>query len=274
MFVFLTEEIGYSESTAYRLIKDMPEVEEKLQKGKLSLTVASQFQDFIKKENKKRKRNRKPKLSTEEKGDLLAKIEGTSARKCQQKLVKISPELSLPQEKTKPLTPENTFYQFTANKKLHKNIERLKNLTSHQNPEGKLETLFEKITEIALEKLDPIRREDRRAKREQKVSRSSGKASGMGPKKAQCRGERINPSLSTLKVDRYISKKLKDQVWVRDQGRCQYKNRKTGKICGAKALLELDHKYPFSLGGEHSEENLQLRCRAHNQFQAQKLMST
>lgn len=61
LFVFLTEEIGYSEATAYRkiqamrLIQDMPEVEEKLEKGKLSLSVASQFQGFLNKENQKRK---------------------------------------------------------------------------------------------------------------------------------------------------------------------------------------------------------------------------
>ena len=160
-----------------RLIKDMPEVEEKLQKGKLSLTVASQFQDFIKKENKKRKVNKKPRLSTQEKSNLLAKIEGTSARKCEQKLAEINPELALPQEKTKPLSPENTFYQFTASKKLHKNIERLKSLTSHQNPEGKLEALFIKITEIALEKLDPERREERRQIRSTKRS-INGKGAG------------------------------------------------------------------------------------------------
>jgi hypothetical protein len=292
LFAFLTEEIGYSESTAYRriqamrLIQDMPQVEEKLQKGKLSLTVASQFQDFIKKENKKRKMNRKPKLSTEEKGDLLAKIEGTSSRKCQQKLVELSPELALPQEKTKPLTPETIFYQFTANKKLHKNIQRLKNLTSHQNPEGKLEALFEEITDIALDRLDPERREARRKKRSNFRSDNSNEleplkakkeftsfsmAPGRAPEGARGRGEEAEPLLSALKVDRYISPKLRDKIWLRDQGKCQYRDKKTGKTCGSKHFLEIDHRYPYSLGGEHFEENLQLRCRAHNQYQVKLL---
>jgi hypothetical protein len=63
LFVFLMEEIGYSEATAYRriqamhLIQEMPEVEEKLETGKISLSVASLFQGFLKKENQKRKLN-------------------------------------------------------------------------------------------------------------------------------------------------------------------------------------------------------------------------
>jgi 5-methylcytosine-specific restriction endonuclease McrA len=306
LFVFLTEEIGYSETTAYRriqamrLIQEMPEVEQKLETGKISLSVASQFHGFLKKENQKRKLNQRPKLSLQEKSDLLSKIEGTSAKKCEQKLIGLNPELALPQEKTKTLTPDKTLIQFLANKELIKKIERLKSLTSHQNPEGKYEVLMEKLVEIALEKLDPIRRELRRSKSGKKETQAIKNAPSAGPVRnkqansvqwteANCAlasperariiwGEHLtnadskiplqNPQLSTLKVGRYISPKLKDQIWVRDQGRCQFQESKTGGTCGSQYQVELDHRFPFSLGGENFEKNLQLRCRAHNQYQA------
>lgn len=315
LFVFLTEEIGYTESTAYRriqamrLIQEMPEVEEKLETGKLSLSVASQFQGFLKKENQKRKINQKPRLSPQEKSDLLSKIEGTSAKKCEQKLIELNPELALPRERTKPLTPEKTLIQFTASRDLLEKIERLKCLTSHQNPEGKYEVLIEKLVEIALNKLDPKNRDRRRSKGGKKESPTTTEATSAGfveylPRQfASARsgpslpgllpsswGEHLQDSLpkrpnqsapsplplsqrergelSTLKVGRYISPKLRDQVWVRDQGKCQFKNHKNGKICGSTNLIEIDHRFPFSLGGEHSENNLQLRCRSHNQYQA------
>jgi beta-galactosidase beta subunit len=319
LFAFLIEEIGYSEATTYRriqamrLIQDMPEVEEKLEKGTLSLSVASQFQGFLKKENHKRKLTQKPKLSPQEKKDLLIKVEGTSVKKCEQKLIEINPELVIPKEKTKPITQEKTLVQFTVNKELMRKIERLKHLTSHQNPEGKYEILMEKLVENVLNKLDPNRSEQRRNKSGKENSPTTQKAPSPGPvrnkqensvhwteancalaspKRASIKwGERLQDSrpnrpnqsvpspqplspwerekTSTLKVNRYIPSKLRDQIWVRDQGRCQFKNSKTKKICGSKDFLEIDHKYPFGLGGEHQEDNLQLRCKAHNQYQAQ-----
>jgi hypothetical protein len=36
-------------------------------------------------------------------------------------------------------------------------------------------------------------------------------------------------------------------------------------------LLEFDHCEAFAIGGEETVENLRLRCRAHNVFEAEKL---
>jgi hypothetical protein len=55
-------------------------------------------------------------------------------------------------------------------------------------------------------------------------------------------------------------------VWQRDGGRCAF----TGPQgrCTATALLEYHHVVPFAAGGETSPKNLELRCRAHNQYEA------
>jgi len=52
LWAFATEELGYSESAAQRriqamrLLKEIPEVEEKIESGRLSLSVASQLHGF------------------------------------------------------------------------------------------------------------------------------------------------------------------------------------------------------------------------------------
>jgi len=288
MFAFVTEELGYSEGQAQRriqamrLIKDLPEVEKKIESGELSLTVASQVQGYIQRENKKRKLEKANKLTQLEKLDLVQKLEGTSSRTCEKKLAEISPETEMPREKIRIIDAEHTMIQFVANKDLMKLINRAKELTSHQNPEGRFDKLFLKTFKIALEKIDPIHRQQRRSKKGKKISRSTKTAPCHGaPKRPNGRGGRASysalplnqnknaqKSLTAPLVTRYISPKLKDQIWVRDKSRCQFKDRKTGKLCGSNYLLELDHKYPFALGGEHSEGNLQIRCRAHNQYQA------
>ncbi len=247
LFAYLTEGLGYSESAAYRriqamrLMKSIPEIEEKLETGALSLSVASQLQTYLHQEDKKRKVEKKAPVTQSEKQTLIQTLQGTSARECEQKLAKLSPETSLPKEKTRPITDERVLIQFTAGKDLLEKINKLKNLWSHQNPEGSLEKLIEKLADMALEKTDPERKPE---KKSTQLPTSEVKGSST----------------------RYIPKTLKTKIWQRDQGKCQYRDPKTRIFCGSKYQIQLDHRYPFVLGGENTEENLRLLCRRHNQY--------
>jgi len=290
MFAYLTEELCYSESAAQRriqamrLLKDLPEIEAKIETGEISLSVAAAVQSYFKKEEKKSP------LKKDEKLELINDLSGTSARECERHLIKLSPETALPSEKTRPLTCDSTLIQFVAGKDLMKKIERLKELTSHQNPEGKYEELFSRALDLALNKLDPIQRAARRAKKTKKSSRPSKSLihiSGNRPVRSQWpttvgkalpqnklptpRTTKLPPTSAVEPKNRHIPNATRDKVWLRDQGKCQFKNLHTGKVCGSKRYLELDHKYPFALGGEHSESNLRLICRGHNQYRAEKM---
>jgi hypothetical protein len=67
---------------------------------------------------------------------------------------------------------------------------------------------------------------------------------------------------------RYVPSAVRRAVFVRDQGRCSYTG-DTGQRCRETNGLELHHSKAFARGGEHSEENITLRCRAHNDFAAE-----
>ena len=41
-----------------------------------------------------------------------------------------------------------------------------------------------------------------------------------------------------------------------------------GHRCGERAFVEFHHVRPYGVGGEASVENIELRCRAHNQYEA------
>jgi hypothetical protein len=58
---------------------------------------------------------------------------------------------------------------------------------------------------------------------------------------------------------------IKRQIWLRDRGKCGFTNPTSRITCGSRHFLEIDHIRPVALGGENTVENLQLRCRAHNQ---------
>ena len=271
LFSLMTESLGFSEGAAQRriqamrLLKSVPEAAPKLKSGEISLTVASQVQGFIGRENKRRKQDKAPLLQATEKLNLLHQLEGTSSRECERQLARIAPESSLPPEKTRVITESRTMVQFVAHEALMAKLEKLKCLTSHSNPEGKYDLLFDRLADLALDRLDPERRAKRREQRKKRnpgsEPRPKGKAmdpQGLPPAPAVKR-DRVPATRS-----RYISQSLKDRIYLRDQARCQYLNPRTKKPCGSTYQIQFEHKYPFSLGGEPSEQNLRLYCKKHN----------
>ena len=65
---------------------------------------------------------------------------------------------------------------------------------------------------------------------------------------------------------RYIPAAVRREVWRRDQGCCSYVDRHSGRRCGSRYRLEIDHVVPFALGGGAEPGNLRLRCEAHHKF--------
>lgn len=240
LFAFCTEYLGYSESAAQRriqamrLLKEIPQVEEKIEKGILSLSVASQLQSFLRKEEKTAP------MTPEEKLELIEEMEGTSARVCEKKLIQKAPEKALPKEKTRPISEEKTLIQFVADKILMSKIEKLKSLLSHQNVEGRYDRLFEKVIDMALEELEP-------------------------------RESKALPTSEVKSKGRYIPKAIRREVWVKAEGKCQYQDKQTGRVCGSTHKLEIEHLKPYAWGGGHQPDNLQLLCRNHNQHKAKKI---
>jgi hypothetical protein len=75
-------------------------------------------------------------------------------------------------------------------------------------------------------------------------------------------------SANKPKRSRYIPVALRRAVFQRAGGQCCYIDQATGRRCGERRWLEVDHIKPFSCGGEHSPENLQVLCRSHNMMRA------
>jgi hypothetical protein len=66
---------------------------------------------------------------------------------------------------------------------------------------------------------------------------------------------------------RTIPAAIRRAVWKRDVGRCTFADEQ-GQRCRATRCIEYHHEFPYGKGGRHEVENLALRCRAHNQYQA------
>jgi hypothetical protein len=66
---------------------------------------------------------------------------------------------------------------------------------------------------------------------------------------------------------RHIPASVKRAVWLRDGGRCAFTSA-AGRRCNARGFLEFHHVAPFAAGGRATADNIQLRCRAHNAYEA------
>ena len=72
---------------------------------------------------------------------------------------------------------------------------------------------------------------------------------------------------------RYVPAEIKRDVYRRDGGRCTFVS-ENGHRCESRTRLEFDHIEPVACGGQTTAANLRLRCRAHNQYEAERRFGT
>lgn len=68
---------------------------------------------------------------------------------------------------------------------------------------------------------------------------------------------------------RQIPAAIRHTVWERDNGRCTFVGA-AGHRCESRRFLEFDHVVPVARGGKATVEGLRLRCRTHNQYEAER----
>jgi hypothetical protein len=138
-----------------------------------------------------------------------------------------------------PLAPERYKVQCTVSRETHDKLRRVQDLLRHVIPNGDLAAILDRALTLLLADL----------------SRAKCAATD------RPRSLRAAPSRS-----RYIPAAVKRDVWARDGGRCAFQG-ELGR-CAETGFLEFHHVVPYADGGETSATNLELRCRAHNQYEA------
>jgi hypothetical protein len=78
--------------------------------------------------------------------------------------------------------------------------------------------------------------------------------------------DRPRPAAKAAPGSRHVPAAVRRAVWKRDEGRCAFVGT-TGR-CAERGFLEFHHVVPFAKGGETTSANLELRCRAHNLYEA------
>jgi hypothetical protein len=141
-----------------------------------------------------------------------------------------------------PLAPGRHRVQFTADRPLLDRLERLRDLL------GIAERDMARVIDAAVtEKLQRL--EARRFALTATPRRNLG-------------------GTDTRAANRHVPAAVRRAVFRRDGGQCRFVDRQ-GRRCPARSGLELHHRHPYACGGDHTVDNVQLMCRAHNRCVAE-----
>lgn len=296
LFDYAVKELNYSEPAAARrisamkLLTQVPEIATGIANGSLNLSTVSAVQNFFKREEMGQGKIYSP----EEKRKILDSMAHKSKRECESLLATLSPDSVIPPEKVRPVTRKYTELRIIVEEETLKKLQKLRDLLAHQNPDGSFGKLLELISEIALEKIDPVRKEQRVQKRneakEQRSKEQSREQVEDKPKErstalsegspetedvSEIRNSREKNSPTPAELEsksemnpRHIPEQIRRQVFLRDGGRCTYEDPITGRVCGSKYKLQVDHIKPIALGGDSHIDNLRTTCSSHNQWEA------
>lgn len=239
LFAYCTQVLHLSEGGAYnrieaaRTARRYPAVLIALEEGAVTLTTI---------------RLLAPHLTPDNASEVLAGARHKSKRDVEALIASMNPQgdTAVPRHGSPataamvtPIAPDRYRMQVTITGGTYEKLRRIRDLIRHSVPNGDPAEIVDRALTLLLEDLERRRF-----------------AATTSPRPTCASGGR----------SRHIPAAIKRQVWQRDEGQCAFVG-KSGR-CTERAFLEYHHVDPYALGGAASADNIQLRCRAHNQYEA------
>jgi 5-methylcytosine-specific restriction endonuclease McrA len=281
MFVYCTDELGYSASAAKRrlctarCIARFPGARPLLEANEINLSTITQVSRILNEVNANAILERMRGKSQREVEAIIAEhepLEALPQDRARTVVVRITVRPTVKPEVTEEPAPmlreiqdrngpepepthqpavkfeRHTVVQFTAREDVFNKLEHVRLLASHRLPaNATLKELIEFLADYFTKREDPKRRHERRE--------------ATHPVKREA---------PTPDNPRQIPARIQDEVFVRDQGQCTFEG--SHARCGSAHTLQLDHVLPVALGGTGDADNLRLLCAKHNRLEAERLL--
>jgi hypothetical protein len=141
---------------------------------------------------------------------------------------------------TVPLASDRYKIQFTASRDAYEKLCRAQALLRHVIPNGDPAAVFERALDVLLAGLE-----------RRKLAATS----------------RPTGAREVAEGSRHMPAAVRREVWRRDGARCAFVG--VAGRCAERGFLEFHHVVPFARGGKATVGNTELRCRAHNAYEAE-----
>jgi hypothetical protein len=140
-----------------------------------------------------------------------------------------------------PVSADQYRIVMTASRAMKDRLGRMQDRMRHKFPDGDPAAIYDWALAIVEEQMNK-------------------KLLGGGARKRKARPARPG--------SRHVPAEVRRAVWKRDGGQCAFVA-KGGRRCDERGRLEFHHLDPYALGGEATVQNISLRCRAHNAYEAE-----
>jgi hypothetical protein len=172
-----------------------------------------------------------PHFTPDNHAELLTAARHRSKQQIQELIASLSPRLA---------AASVIHLHLTVTLETHEKLRRAQALARHALPDGDLGSVLDRALTLLIDDLERRR---------------------FGRVGSPRRGRR-----KTKNRSRHIPAAVRRAVSQRDEGQCAFVGR-AGR-CRETAFLEFHHVTPYAAGGLTTADNIELRCRAHNQHEA------
>jgi HNH endonuclease len=235
LYVYLTERLGYDSGSAQRRLDAarlslmVPSVIEQIDQGEITLSQVTCLQKSL-------RQLKEQKISAQTKAEILASIKHKSLEETQ---AQVSQALNIEIKeapKVKHQADESVRLEVTLSKTQWEKMKTMRELLSNTLPTGEWDQVLEYLATKVIEQ-----------------KRKTPSTQSLTP-----------ASKHQASSSKHLSVKLKQAALLRDRC-CQYKDQRSGKLCGSRWRLEVDHIHPLWAEGANTLENLRVLCANHNQ---------
>lgn len=248
---WLIDEHGYPKSCAYRriaaakLVTSVPTSMQKLEEGSVNLSTLATLQQAIRSEERRTSSS----IPQSRREALLGLIESKTEEQTERLIAVEFPELVKDKiEYVKPVSATETRINMVFSEDEIAILQRVKEVTAHSHFNAKWSELAILCAKEFLKHHDPLLKAAR----------------------AQKRKEHRDPKSPGAGLAARVTPALRSRTLYRDAGACGYVDPVTGRRCGSRDRVEVDHILPKALGGCDDPSNLRTFCRTHNLLMARK----
>jgi 5-methylcytosine-specific restriction endonuclease McrA len=268
----LSDDSAFRRIRAVRTARRFPAIFAEVAEGRLSLTAVILLTPYLTRENAAGLLKAAVHRSRSEVEELLARrfprpdllpmvdaVAGTPAHPDQLAPAPVengTPELATryvsqlapapvwtPRSAVTPSAPWRFALHVTIGGDTHEKLRHAQALLSHRIPSGDLASVLDLALDALVEKLE---------------KRKCARTDTPRPRRRRASS-----------VPRHIPAHVRRAVWERDAGRCTFVG-DNGHRCNAGKFLEYDHIEPVARGGQATVAGVRLRCRVHNQLEAER----
>jgi hypothetical protein len=267
--------LGYSESCAYRrisavkIIRQLPEIKEKLNSGAINLTNLTMAQSLF---AKIETTNQSKKCSIQSKKEILAQIENCTKIQAEKILATHGESVGVTlttyrSESVRTVSGDQASLHVRVPSETVRSLDRIRELRAHKKPNMSYGDVITDMCGIVLRKIDHAKSKIDEAKQKiehakNKIEDTKNRISDILQLKQADNKNTSNPRLGRIP----LAIELRRQIWKRDRGQCTFTSNETGKRCESRHLLQIDHEHPVFMGGETKLENLRLLCHSHHKL--------